>query len=72
MNNLTNDKTTNYEIDTRPEKSVSEKIAELLKGIHPSIQLRILEKESMRIRKANSVRINLDQMKAAFKYPKMR
>ena len=45
-------------------------IEELLKGIHPSDKLQVLEKLAMKIRKANSIRIGLEVDNAKRKYPK--
>jgi len=70
LHNLTNNKTTNYQINTMP--TVQEQLLEVLKELPASIQLHHLEKLAMKIRKENSVRINNDQMKAANKYPKMK
>ena len=50
IQNFTDDKSTNIILEV--------KLEEVLTDLHPSDQLRALEKLAMKIRKANSIRIN--------------
>ncbi len=52
--------------------SVREKLELALCQLHPSEQLKEIEKLGMKIRKANSIRIESERMKMANKYPRIR
>lgn len=50
--------------------SIEHQLEIVLKNFHPSVQLRLLEKLSMKIRKENGLRINDEVKKTMLKYPK--
>lgn len=52
------------------KNNIRERLLEVLKDLHPSEQLKELEKLSMSIRKNNSVRINKEVEGTKIKYPK--
>jgi len=54
---------------------ITQKINEVysvVEELHPSEQLRVLEKLSMKIRKANSIRIEVERLNAHFKFKKQK
>lgn len=52
--------------------TTTQQIEQLLTSINPSEQLKILEKLAMKIRKANSIRINIEVYNKRSKYPRIK
>lgn len=52
--------------------TTTQQIEQILTGITPSEQLKVLEKLAMKIRKANSIRINMEVYNTRSKYPRIR
>lgn len=50
----------------------SNSIMEILKPLHPSDQLKLMEKLSMKIRKENGLRIEAERIKTALKFPRIK
>ena len=48
--------------------TIRQQLEQVLSGLHPSEQLHELEKLSMKIRKANSIRIEIERINAHFKF----
>lgn len=67
IQNLTDNKKTNYTINTMEKQ---EAIEEILSGLSESEKLKVLEKLAMKIRKANSIKINKVVDDTRGKYPK--
>lgn len=47
-------------------------VYEVVSELHPSEQLKVLEKLSMHIRKENGIRIELERLNAHFKFKKQK
>lgn len=47
-------------------------VYEVVSELHPSEQLRVLEKLAMKIRKENNIRIELERLNAHFKFKKQK
>lgn len=52
--------------------TTTQQIEQILTGTNPSEQLKVLEKLAMKIRKANSIRINMEVYNTRSKYPRIR
>lgn len=52
--------------------TIQEQIEEVIKGLHPSLQLRELEKLGMKLRKQNSLRINKEVDAVRKKHPRIK